>query len=442
MSWSENGVLEGSMDINDGMNSGVYSIDNIEFMITEGGGISSVFDTVYNSEFYDDDSYNSVSLPLNIVEISGTRGEIVPEVDIKSSKSTFTLNEKIVITVDAVAEGIDFTSGNIVLNNTTKDKPFLNLELEKDSLGLLTATYDVEKYTAPGEYDIYDISLYTNDYDTVVEISNEKYSDFDEYNTSDFNNFSLTITGTVDDTVQPRIISSKVEKTELIYGDSIVIEVEALDSESGIGEVYAFLDSENDFKHIWLRNIGGNKYRGYFNFFINENIESAYTINVYAQDKQLNTVHYSDNNHDVRFSGNQMIRTISGSNRFNTAIEISRHFDMTNIAFLASGETFPDALAAGPMATSFNAPIYLAQKNRISQSTLDELNDKSIEHVIIFGGESAISGAVEQSLIAAGMSVKRIAGNNRFDTAIKIAKELINTIGRLMMKAELYLLTV
>ena len=92
-------------------------------------------------------------------------------------------------------------------------------------------------------------------------------------------------------------------------------------------------------------------------------------------------------------------------------------------AFLASGATFPDALAAGaPAALGPNRmPILLTAPNALPPETTAALDDLPIEQVLIVGGTAAISEAVDQQLEGRGLNVVRLAGATRTQTAAAIA---------------------
>lgn len=120
------------------------------------------------------------------------------------------------------------------------------------------------------------------------------------------------------------------------------------------------------------------------------------------------------------------VEVLAGASRYETANIISAAaFPSAGTAILVSGANFPDALAAGPLATALNAPILLTSKTELTAVTKQELVRLGVKKVIIMGGTTAIDAAVETSLKAmSGMTVERIAGTTRYDTAIKAAERL------------------
>ncbi len=117
---------------------------------------------------------------------------------------------------------------------------------------------------------------------------------------------------------------------------------------------------------------------------------------------------------------------MSGHSRTETATAISQASfpNGSRNVILASGDNYPDALAGGPLAYALDAPILLVCRSRPDQATLDEIDRLGAKNVYILGGEGVISKAVEDTMKAKGLTVKRLAGAGRFETAVKIAEEL------------------
>ena len=66
---------------------------------------------------------------------------------------------------------------------------------------------------------------------------------------------------------------------------------------------------------------------------------------------------------------------------------------------LASGEDYPDALCAGPLASSKNAAILLTNSKTLNEDTREYIKaNTNIKNIIIVGGERSISSSVEDEL--------------------------------------------
>lgn len=125
------------------------------------------------------------------------------------------------------------------------------------------------------------------------------------------------------------------------------------------------------------------------------------------------------------------LQRISGEDRYDTAVEIANRYALlTDNIILATGQDFPDALAAGPLSVQMDAPILLTRKTLIPESVKEFISYAEVKNVTIIGGTEVISQDIENYLKnKMGLNVERIAGINRFDTAAKIADRLVNVYG-------------
>ena len=121
------------------------------------------------------------------------------------------------------------------------------------------------------------------------------------------------------------------------------------------------------------------------------------------------------------------VERISGTNRYLTAVNVSQMGwpecqEGAKKVILAVGTNFPDSLAGVTLALQLNAPILLTGKDTLPPSTKAEIQRLGAEQVIILGGTGAVSEAVADDVrTIPGVSVRRIAGENRYDTARLIA---------------------
>lgn len=87
----------------------------------------------------------------------------------------------------------------------------------------------------------------------------------------------------------------------------------------------------------------------------------------------------------------------NGSDRFATSIITNgQSFRLADTAFLATGSSFPDALAGAALAGSVSAPVYLVQQNCIPSGVWTELRNLYARDLILLGGESTLSNSVFQ----------------------------------------------
>lgn len=122
---------------------------------------------------------------------------------------------------------------------------------------------------------------------------------------------------------------------------------------------------------------------------------------------------------------------VAGGDRYATARAVaesvpeeqigSLQADIGRTALLASGENFPDALAAGPLAYQSAFPLLLTPTTVLSEQAETAITNLDIEQVLILGGEVAISAEVEAAVAGMGVEVRRVAGNDRTLTAAAVA---------------------
>ena len=115
---------------------------------------------------------------------------------------------------------------------------------------------------------------------------------------------------------------------------------------------------------------------------------------------------------------------IAGADRYETAVRISAAAfeDGAEVVVLASGESFPDGLAAGPLAALNEAPVLLTAKDALPEITVDELERLEPVEVLVVGGPAAVDDAVLAAIeTLLDVVPSRIAGATRYDTSTAVA---------------------
>lgn len=114
---------------------------------------------------------------------------------------------------------------------------------------------------------------------------------------------------------------------------------------------------------------------------------------------------------------------LAGNDRYETAAEIATDtFATADTVVLARGDVFADALTGNYLAGVRNAPILLTRTGDVPQATADALVALGVDTVLIVGGTSAVSQAVEDDLNDDYL-VERFEGTDRFKTAQAVANE-------------------
>lgn len=116
------------------------------------------------------------------------------------------------------------------------------------------------------------------------------------------------------------------------------------------------------------------------------------------------------------------LERLAGADRIETAVEISQDtFTSATTALIARADLYPDALAGNYLAGAEQGPILLSHTDHVPEETLAELDRLGVTDVTLLGGTAALSDTVESELEAAGLTVNREAGTDRYKTAAEIA---------------------
>ncbi len=115
---------------------------------------------------------------------------------------------------------------------------------------------------------------------------------------------------------------------------------------------------------------------------------------------------------------------LGGSDRFETAELIAEEVvdvmgdGWDGTAFVATGMNFPDALAASPLSSYTGYPIFLARADGISDETQAVMDDLGVTDVLLLGSPGVLPAAEGSQ---GGVDVTRIAGDDRYETAVGAA---------------------
>lgn len=119
-----------------------------------------------------------------------------------------------------------------------------------------------------------------------------------------------------------------------------------------------------------------------------------------------------------------------GNDRYQTNSKIvDSGWTSSEYAVIASGEGFADALCAAPLAEQYKAPILLTGKETLSTESKEQLLKLKVEKVFIIGGTGVISDNIKSEIEKMGIETTRIYGQDRFETSIKVAKNLKDVSG-------------
>jgi hypothetical protein len=100
--------------------------------------------------------------------------------------------------------------------------------------------------------------------------------------------------------------------------------------------------------------------------------------------------------------------------------------------FVATGQDFPDALAGSAAAGAKGVPILLVKPTTLPAATAAELKRLNPSKITVLGGTGVVSGAVGSAL-AAIAPVSRLAGADRYATAVALSKSVFPTATRALL---------
>ncbi|ACV05620.1 cell wall-binding repeat-containing protein [Kytococcus sedentarius] len=116
------------------------------------------------------------------------------------------------------------------------------------------------------------------------------------------------------------------------------------------------------------------------------------------------------------------VERISGANRYETSANVAKSFrgDVETL-YIASGDekNYADALAGSALAGSQDVPVLLTRPDRVLPTTMHAVSTLKPKNIVVLGGETAVSPEVYETLGA----TERLAGSDRYGTAVEIAKE-------------------
>jgi len=117
------------------------------------------------------------------------------------------------------------------------------------------------------------------------------------------------------------------------------------------------------------------------------------------------------------------ITRVQGTDRYATSAALSATFAAgAPVAYIASGQNYPDALSGAAAAGRDKGPVLLVQSTAIPASISAELKRLKPKKIVVLGGASAISTDVQQQLQAYTTgTVTRLAGDDRYETSAAIA---------------------
>ena len=123
--------------------------------------------------------------------------------------------------------------------------------------------------------------------------------------------------------------------------------------------------------------------------------------------------------------GQATVSRVFGDDRYGTSLALNQRSMKTGApVFVVTGETFPDALAAGPAVRELDGSLVLTNPSRMDKRMVELIKSKKPSRIYILGGTNSVSSAVQDQLkaISPQVRVDRFGGEDRYSTSLLIAK--------------------
>ena len=126
-------------------------------------------------------------------------------------------------------------------------------------------------------------------------------------------------------------------------------------------------------------------------------------------------------------------REFAGQDRYDTALRLAKNFatfkgglGAVPTVFIASGDTLVDSISVAGLAGYVDAPILLTPSGSLHGGVADFIEDYGVSTVYVLGGSAAISDATVTAIegLATQPKTDRVAGDNRYATAVAIAAKI------------------
>lgn len=118
------------------------------------------------------------------------------------------------------------------------------------------------------------------------------------------------------------------------------------------------------------------------------------------------------------------VTRVGGADRYETSAALSRagFAPGAPVAFVASGEMFPDALSGAAAASAAGGPVLLTTPTALPAAIATELRRLKPQRIVVLGGTGAVSAGVAQALESyAARGVDRYAGVDRYETSAAVS---------------------
>ncbi|MGO4299927.1 cell wall-binding repeat-containing protein [Leifsonia sp. RAF41] len=107
---------------------------------------------------------------------------------------------------------------------------------------------------------------------------------------------------------------------------------------------------------------------------------------------------------------------LAGDTRYDAAVSIAKAAFPSGapVVYVTAGQSFPDALSAGPLAAATGGPLLLTPGDALLPAVTAEIAALAPQKIVVVGGPNSVSDGVVRQLRALAPSVSRISGADRY----------------------------
>jgi len=129
--------------------------------------------------------------------------------------------------------------------------------------------------------------------------------------------------------------------------------------------------------------------------------------------------------------GDPDVWRFADADRVGTALQAAQRTELPwgDTVIIANSSVFADALAAAPLADALDAPVLLNAPGNSLRGDVLNYATSAFSNVILVGGTDVFGNAVRTALEDEGVSVDRVEGANRYQTAVQLAGAAIDAAG-------------
>ncbi|MFB2581857.1 cell wall-binding repeat-containing protein [Herbiconiux sp. P15] len=123
------------------------------------------------------------------------------------------------------------------------------------------------------------------------------------------------------------------------------------------------------------------------------------------------------------------VERLGGADRFEVSASVSaRTFPPgVDVAYVATGATYADALSGGAAAGVEDAPVLLVRRGDIPAAVQAELTRLEPAQIVILGGTASVDDSVERALGEFSPTVSRLGGADRYEVSAAVSRETFAT---------------